>query len=254
MADLSDRTFKVIIFSDSRGRNLAKHLHKVDQTDIDIKYEVQILPGATLDTIQKRIERSSRRYTWDLCIVLAGICNFTEKITNRNHRYLQYKTSQLSETKTTIEQILRSSNDKLHLCTITPAALEKFSNFRKGDDTVQEEQLNLLKDIEEANRTIININIERDLPTIHLARLSYSLSLKKQGPTKKRITKFTPTDLPDGVHPSRNLEEKWAKYIAKQANSIIRKNQAKLNEEQQDDTEDEAHEESWNFKRQKLST
>jgi lysophospholipase L1-like esterase len=247
----SDRPHKVIIFSDSRGRNLAGHLTQVT-SELNASFEVQTLPGATLDTILKKVERTTRRHTWDLCIILAGICNFTEKVTSRQHRYLQYKTRKVAEVKSTISNIIESQGTKVTICTITPAHLSKYSNHRKDIDNLQEEQDNLISDIDEANQHIIDLNISRDLPTINLARLSYTLSLKKQGPRNKRVTKFNPNELPDGVHPSTALEQRWANYITTQAEKIILKNLAKLNAEEDEDTEEE-NEDSWNFKRQKIN-
>ena len=244
------RTYKVVLYTDSRGRNLAKHLIQANP-DNNINFVVQILPGATLETILKRVERSSRRDSWDLCIIIAGICNFTEKKINRGHRYLQYTTRKATETKDIIDQILQSQGNKISISTITPAYLPKYSNYRK-DQSLLTEQENLLQDIEETNLHIINRNIDRDQPSIHLARLSYTLSLKKQGPKHKRITKFIPEDLPDGVHPSSELEQRWAKYILVQTKKIIAKNSTTEDTDSQDDTEEEGQD-SWYFKRQKTT-
>lgn len=257
MNTLPDRALRVVLYTDSRGRNLAKHLIHLNQEDyqeVNINFVVQILPGATLDTILKRIERSSRRYSWDLCIILAGICNFTERTANKDHRYLQYTHRKVNETKSIIDQILESQGNKVSISTITPAYIPKYSNYR-SDQSIEQEQANLLEDIEATNQHIIDRNIERDLPSIHLARLSYTLSLKKQGQKHKRITKFNHDDLPDGVHPSTSLEQRWAKYIYTQTKRIIAKNAYKLSQEDpnNDENTDEETQDSWNFKRQKTN-
>jgi hypothetical protein len=247
------RTPKVVLFTDSRGRNLAKHLSQADPEN-NINFEVQVLPGATLDTILKRVERTSRRNHWDLCIIIAGICNFTERIVNKEHRYLQYTSRKATETKEIIDQILLSQGNKISISTITPACLPKYSNYRK-DQSLEIEQTNLLQDIEDTNQHIIDRNIERDQPTIHLARISYTLSKKKQGPKHKRIVKFNPKDLPDGVHPSTMLEERWAKYILVQTSKIIAKiNSTNQADSQDDDDSDNDNQDSWNFKRHKIAT
>ena len=246
-----DRNYKVIIFSDSRGRNLARLLNRIEDSTIDISYEVHVLPGATLDLIHKKIERSSRRYSWDLCIIIAGICDLTVRVVTRTHRYLEYTNRRLIETKSIINQIL-DSQEKTHISTITPALLSKYSSYRNNDPTIEDEQKNLMDDIEDINRHIISRSIQRDVPTINLAKLSYDLSLKKQGNKHKRITKFSDKNLPDGIHPSIKLEEQWAKYISKQTEAILIKqaSQQQLTESTEDETDDD--DSNWNFKRQKM--
>jgi hypothetical protein len=70
---------------------------------------------------------------------------------------------------------------------------------------IKEEQQNLLQDTEATIRHIISRNISRDSATFDLPKISYSLSLKKQGARHKRI-KFSDKELPGRVHPSINLE------------------------------------------------
>ena len=211
------------------------------------------MPGATLETILKQIERASRRAkNWDLCIILGGICNITNRIATKGHRYIEYTISKVDECKAAIDQIFESSINHLHICTITPASLAKYLNHRNGDPKINEEQTNLLHDIEIINNYIKEYNISKDRPTIDVAKQSYSLSLKKQGKKNKRNTKFQDKDLPDGVHPSITLEQKRAKYMANMACKIIKKEhtiEMDTNPSSSDETEDEG--EHCYFKRQK---
>jgi hypothetical protein len=230
-------------FTDSRGRNILLKLTHFTPHDLNIEWDAHTLPGANLKTISKWIDRSKRRSTWDITIIIAGICNFTHKVQSRNKHYLEYTISKSEETKRAIDLLLDHHGESTHLCIITPAVLSKFSNHRDGDTNIEEEQKQLLSDIEEVNNYIQSKNIERDTATIDLAIQSYTKSLKKQGEHKKKIIKFTGKDLPDGIHPSITLEDTWAKYIAKVISGIIRKNRTV------DDSTEESDQDSGNFKR-----
>ena len=107
---------------------------------------------------------------------------------------------------------------------------------------------NLIEDIEATNRHIIARNIRADRPTFDLSKQSYSLSLKRQGPKRKRITKFNDKELPDGVHPSITLEQIWAKYIAKVTIAILTKEERKETTSE-DEEADPQPSGSWDFKR-----
>lgn len=159
---------------------------------------------------------------------------------------MEYSTSKLEETKEAIVNILTS--DKIQLCTITPASLAKYNS--NESDTTHKQQQNLNRDIQELNQLIIEKNIERDLPTIDLARQSYTASLKKQGAKKKRILKFTDKDLTDGVHPSTHLKHLWTSYMGPIIDKIMDKLSSKNDGEDNLSTdEDDGEQESWNFKR-----
>jgi len=207
----------ILLISDSRGRGLKAKIQSFTSQDLEINYEEIVLPGATLETIYKRITRSRRRQrtTWDLIIINAGICNFTNRKFCRGNRYLEYTTSKLDETRKTIDQILENFGTQVHICTITPASLAKYSTDRPEETPqVKEEQDHLLKDIEEVNQHIVDRNIQKDCPTINLASNTYTRTLKKQGNKRKRIEKFSPKELEDGVHPTQKLQDIWAKLVA----------------------------------------
>ena len=246
-------TTTVQLVTDSRGRNILPKLIHHTNDDLDIEWNSQVLPGANLETISKWIERTQRRRTWDITIIIAGICNFTRKVQSRNKRYLEYTTRKADEIKSTIDLLLNQHGITTHLCTITPAVLSKFSNHRDGDTDIVEEQTNLLSDIEDVNEHIKLRNIERDTATYDLAVQSYTKSLKRQGQQRKKIIKFSGKDLPDGVHPSISLEDTWAKYLVKVTASIINRNNTTENTTEDSDQEqsDSDQDQSGNFKRAK---
>ena len=234
----------ILLITDSRGkgvRSLIKDRPKLTSSGNIINWDIQVLPGATLESIQKRIERGNRRGTWDHIIVLAGICSFTSKSTGRGKKLIEYKIRKLEENCRTIEELLEKRN--IHLCTITPAVLQKASD--RQDQQVEIEQAHLEEDIADTNQFIIQKNIERDTPTIDLAKLSTIRSIKKQGNKKKRIIKLDKKDLEDGVHPSATLQESWTNriidFVEKITQDVIPPS---------DDYSTEEEPETWNFKRQ----
>ena len=242
--------FRALLISDSRGRGIKTQLiEKIPETN-NITWDEIILPGATLERIQQRLERSQRRNKWDLVIIIGGICNFTTRTVTKRTRLLEYKTSKLDKAKEAINNILVQQGLKTHICTLTPASLVKYSTEPTPQTITEQEEL--IKDIEELNNHIATKNIERDSPTIDLARQSYTSSLKKQGNKRKRISKFNDKDLEDGVHPSAELQDKWTTYMAQ----VISKIAHKIRPEDQDESSSSEDEEteSWNFKRQNHST
>ena len=219
-------------------------------SELSIIWEEIVIPGATLEIINQRLERSQRRKKWNLVIIIGGICNFTMRIKAKKTRKLEYKDRKTEATKQAIEDILEHQGDIAQICTLTPANILKHNKVSvKGDS---EEQKQLVSDIEELNQFIINKNIERDWPTIDLARQSYTASLKKQGNKKKRIQKFTDKELADGVHPTTHLKATWASYMAPVIVKILEKLSDKQKEESSSSESEDEELESWNFKRQHM--
>ena len=246
--DMANFDYNVLIITDSRGRNLLPQLNKHQFIGFKINFKVLSFPGATIESILKRIERSSRTQSWDLYIIIAGICNLTHRVVTKGHRFLEYKNRKVEECIGAVDQVFDSVlKDNLHICTFTPASLHKYSNYRNDDPSIKEEQDNLLQDLERINNHIKKRNISADRATIDLAKQTYSLSLKKQGSRHKRVTKFTDKELPDGVHPSIKLEKTWAKYIAHMTVQIIRK-RLQPADDPTDESDDSDH---GNFKCQK---
>ena len=246
------RKTRILLLSDSRGAGLKSIIQKNTPANYDIHWDEITLPGATLETLRKKVERASRRSNWDITIVNGGICNLTHRIKNRHETYIEYKISKLEETRQAIDQIIQSLGDRAHICTITPASIQKYAdhyNTRLNDTNIEIEQQNLLEDIEELNEYIKSRNIHRDFPTINLAIKSFSSKLKKQGNKKKRITKFNDKELKDGVHPSEHLKTIWAKYIVQMATKIA--NNIHNRPPHSDSSSEESENESWNFKRNK---
>ena len=240
-------TKKILFISDSRGRDIKPLLNNSSEKPDNIVWEVQVIPGAKLEDILKRVERGRRRNKWDQVVICAGICNVTNRVVKGGRRYLEYKNRQVEEICTQIDHILDDIGIISHICTITPAVIELYSNVRDGDPELQTEQQHLYQDIETINNHIIERNIARDRTTIDLAKLSQIRSKKRQGSERKRIIKFNTKDVRDGVHPTPDLLQRWAHHINSKVRNILNKH------EQTEDTETnesgESESESWNFKR-----
>ena len=230
----------ILVISDSRGKNIKPLL--IDNTPIThkIKWTTQVLPGATLENIQKRLQRGTRRDNWDLIIVLAGICDFTSRSKENRNISLEYKTRKTEEVRHIIDD-LYNITPNLHIATITPASLLTYSNNREKDSQIEEEQTNLEEDIKSINNYIIDKNISRDKPTLNLAKISEIRSLKKQGNKRKRVIKYDYKELRDGLHPNTDLLQKWATCICNTVTKIV----------PSDDSSSDEADDTWNFKRQK---
>ena len=203
----ASKNISTLIITDSRGKGLLPLIEQYSPKETNIDYNDLVIPGATLGAIHKRIERAIRRRSaWDAIIVIGGICNFTRRITSKNRRQLYYSERKLELVREEIDSLLQSLGRKVSVATITPASISKYSTHRdpETDPSVQEEQDNLVEDINQINRHVIETNKNRDLPTIDLACNSFTNKLKRQGSSKKRITKFTDKGLDDGLHPATN--------------------------------------------------
>ena len=242
-------TKRILFISDSRGRNIEPLLREHTPLGIDITWDVQILPGAGIESILKRVERGLRRNSWNQIIVNAGICNLTKRITKEGQKCIEYKVRNVDNVCSTIDQMIDALGGKVTICTITPAILEKYSNVRETDPEIKIEQDHLDEDITTINSHIKRRNIERDTATIDLAKLSEIRSLKRQGKTKKRIVKLNPNCLRDGVHPTLELLESWAKYTTKMAVKILNL-QIPAEDASTEDSEDS---DTGNFKRQRTN-
>lgn len=236
---------RILVITDSRGKNIKPHLQENTPEGKSITWDVQVLPGATIETILKRIERGKRRNHWHQIIVIAGICNITRRITSGSRNYLEYKIRKVRETIEAIDQLL-DIGEEVNICTITPASLKDYSSERENDPDLTLEQQQLEQDIEEINQHIIARNINKDSATINLAKLAQIRTLKKRSKASKRIIKFDTQKLRDGVHPTSAHLQEWANYICSMIPKIT-----KNSELSEDETSEEEQGETWNFKRQR---
>ena len=243
---------RILVISDSRGRGIKHLLEEQTPHHWNIVWEVQVLSGATLETIRKKVERGQRRSNWDCIIVIAGICNITRRKARGQNRYLEYKERKVVETIEAIDKLIDSlGNININICTITPASLKDYSEVRNNDPELETEQKQLEEDITEINKHIIERNIRRDQTTVNLAKLSQIRSLKKQGQTKKRIIKFNTKSLTDGVHPTVEHLREWATYIKDIIHKLLKTREPSEHESSQDDTSESEPEDTGNFKRQR---
>ena len=205
---------KLLILTDSRGRDFRNQIPFIQVPAL--KVEVIVYSGATFETIAIHAIQllSSSPDTYDLCAIFAGICSFTERTTLNNEHRLHYP---LQERSAKISGVLETARDlkerfgrKIVFHTIIPASLPKYFFTRNNSidffPGIEEEQNALLKDLERVNDSLTSLNARAGNATCNLSNRFTSHSLKREYGGEKRIayrlSRFSDTNLPDGIHPN----------------------------------------------------
>jgi predicted ester cyclase len=248
---MANRKYSVLILTDSRGRGLEELLYTHLKEKPEIEFQVRVYPGATLELIQSKIARLRRHY--DLKIVIAGICNLTQKERESKLKLLTYRecSSKLEATKGTLGKLIAEDQ---FVSTITPASLDAYAkHFNKDRRQLPDqatEQKKLLEDLDSINSYIKDLSRTKEGLVINLAKQVFKSSRKKRGKSHKTIYRFEDKDLPDGVHLSNNLKKVWAKIIATAINKSFDL-QSKHIPNRPESSEEEIQEDTGNFKRVK---
>ena len=247
---MSPRKQRILIISDSRGRDLEHYIP--DYLQSAYSFDFKIYPGITLQSLYNKIKRNRKSYS--LQIVIGGICSLTEKSRDRRKKSIKYNTSseKKREIKDTITKLI-SLNDHTTVATITPASLSDFfkynnpsSNSRSTDvPDYSSQQVNLDKDISEINQFIKDTCLDKDRVLVNLAKASYKQSKKRRGKKSIIHTRFYNKSLSDGVHPSSELKKAWSKIISGAIKTFLDFHPSLLDSENSQTEEDD----SWNFKR-----
>ena len=204
----------VIVVTDSRGRGLLDFILNKRQ-DLYNKCNLVIIciPGAGIDRLHRKInEHISDKVENYIPILIGGICDFTQK---NKDGILHY------EVEDSVPKVLASLNTYWShyphglTATIPPADINKWNSKKQSHvvDPNLEAQKNLEGDIKIVNQEIQERNDREGLPHINLHKPVYVNSIKKKGNRSIRVSKFKSTELPDGVHASENLKEKWFNHI-----------------------------------------
>lgn len=74
--ELSKSVCKVLMLSDSRGRNLESLLNTTSKR---IKFQVKVLPGASIGTLAEKMHQlvGMTDPVFDLIVIMGGICSIT---------------------------------------------------------------------------------------------------------------------------------------------------------------------------------
>lgn len=221
---------KILFLSDSRGYGLEAYI-KANKLFKECSCTVVTKKGATIERLATEIDREEKSF--DLFVLVAGICNLTTK--DQNTGLLTYESD---ETKLqSIIQILRELRqklgEKLIQATIIPACIDKYNNriqnlrnieISNTSNGTKRDQTNLEQDIKRINLEIIEGNIEHELEAIKLHKCVQRRQLKRvgrSGTKTKRHIKTHYTGLYDGVHPDQNLKQQLFKYICKVTNNRL---------------------------------
>ena len=259
------KVVNILIITDSRGRGLdgylgeRNNLNKLLQDKIVITAETVIKPGLKLEEAEREITRQclKTRRAFDHIFLLAGICNLTVK--DHQTGRVTYPNRDVKENCiAVIDRLVENLGAKLHIATIAPVDLNKHYTFRNGEahgdlELMKSQQENLVEDCNEINQHIVDININRRLPTIHWAKQCMLTTKKRDRRTKKLRTtkKFVPKHLFDGIHPNEELKCTWFKLTVDHVSKLISLENEEISEEKSTDTSQE-EEASWNFKRQRV--
>ena len=250
----------IIVASDSRGRNLKEHIsiHKSFEEVGQHSLCHLLKPGAKLctlrDQITQKLEQANTASTHihTHITLLAGICNFTDKIhvhdrQGRNIGTQIIYTHKESKTRSIIDQLhsmshqFNTTTTTFSIATIPPADLQKYTNKQslKGKlnhGTIKQHsngelstmQTDLENDIREVNAAICTINASYKLGTIRWDRDIEKTVTKHRGAFNKntrKVRKFVYTHLPDGVHADDHLREKWFRVACRTIVSNIKGHQ-----------------------------
>ena len=223
---------QVLVVTDSRGSNLEAYLKGEDSPDPveDLRklcrVKVKVFKGADLQRLENKITTLARDTNYDLILIIGGICSLTTRSKERGLSLLHYisQEERLASIKDTITRLDSTYKEKIHIARIPPACLRTyFSHFNKGQQIpgyLTDQQEDLLRDIQDINDHITTINVNRHQERIDLdAKLlvqSCKTSKTRSGRRRKKRprTTFQGELLIDGVHATRDLEEKWYRRIA----------------------------------------
>ena len=213
---------KVLIVTDSRGFGLTLQITRNQRINTlrGAELDVKLYSGATLQELHECIRRANTFKSYDLNIVVGGICNLTERISWSGYNILHYPVKDLSSTKNTFLELREQYQGKVIFATICPAGLTKHARVKNHIDELPQELENLLtenqirlnRDIEEINSWILENNRQYNCTNIDLSKIAKSQSIKRKlSGEKYRIQHFSDKNLYDGVHGNVLQRERWHK-------------------------------------------
>ena len=216
-----DKKYGIVVLTDSRGRGLKETLESQQEGQKPYKILVCVKPGAKLANLILEAEdylqgkKFKGGYTVIQVYLLAGICDYTSIIRVKGLKCIEYKRIHLKINilSDEIKRIYELHKGKIIVSTIPPACIEQSYTHRgllipeDSDQTVKVQQANLLEDLENINKIIIQCNKECAVESLDLAVKVFSDSKKKR--EKRRRTVFAGKRLFDGVHATPKLELTW---------------------------------------------
>ena len=242
----------VLIIADSRGAGLEKPLLKAFKHNLGVNITLRIYKGVKIEAVKRKIDRL--RITYELIIVICGICNFTKRDIVNNRKVLTYTegAEKITHFLSFARKIIKGN---CIISTITPASFRKYAehvNLSGAIPAQEEVQKILLDDLQTVNRGIKQISKEKGAPILNLAKKAFQSSKKKRGKKTKTVIQFKPNRLPDGVHLSDELKKSWVRNITGAINKFFKIQKTRDYCPKRRDTstsEEDSQVESGNFKR-----
>ena len=209
MADLRRR--KIILFFDSRGRNLEFILKSLNKSDKII--EPWMFEGATIEDLAHEAEYYAQNAPFDVIYIAGGICNITTK--NKQTKKVSFEwtdstklASHLVQSMERAEKFLQISKPatKFTFCPLLGADLEKVLKR-----PAEKEQVILDEAVWIFNEEVFQKN-----------KMTETYAPNFADPVYRKIRGIKRTFFHhlhnDGIHLSDNLQLTWAKKIMKLAN------------------------------------
>jgi hypothetical protein len=142
---------------------------------------------------------------------------------------------------------------RINIPTVIPASLSKYHTYSNPGSSIpegtEEEQTALLEDIKIFNNKIKESNLQSSVTTVNLSSRFFNFSIKKnrksKAKTKRRVEKFTDSQLYDGLHLSHEIRPVCFKLIFDSAKRDLQK----LSQGPIESSDDSASENDWDYKR-----
>lgn len=216
-----------LIMCTSRGKNLESFMnHHHDNPLISTRFIVR--SGSPILNLAKEathiINHSPIPNSQIHVYFIAGLIEITEKITDTHYQEIIFNDSYFHTESTTIPifqqcaDIITTTNARPCFATITPMHIETWNNIRLQQNHTsyllhhnqyESMQYNLNKATAAVNQRITELNIANNMQTPRLAQHCF---YKPQ--SRKLFPKFRHHLLPDGIHLSNDLKEKWTETLA----------------------------------------
>lgn len=213
--------FVTYLYSDSRGARIC-HLLR-DQSDQNAIFRVRYRKGANLMQIWELIESDLLTKKIDLVIVMAGVCDLTDRYINTYGHRVFWPPFDLDSRFLQIENTMKSmaNNFKLlgqgnKLCFLQEPGLDLVRWNRIQHPVpwqVLIRQASLEHNLDILQRFTLNLNSWLGVPTPWTLEVTHCLRNNKWIPVYDRLF--------DGIHPSQQQVNKYSRAIVRYARSAL---------------------------------
>lgn len=201
------KSFRVIIYSDSRGRDLVQRLNGNSK---DIWFKVVVHPGAPIDQlIDKAIQllKAKSKPVYDVIFIHGGVCSLTKII------YMPYRAAipQLNTAYELLDKFKHDCRGIMDNSNQTPIILTPLVGIDlvgyagHWNDNLCKMQPVIDEVVPLVNNYIRSFNTDRGLPSPNTSSCVH----RCRGNNKGYRTHYQ--KLPDGCHPSDAVKEVWAR-------------------------------------------